>query len=59
MDNSLILALIGSVASLLVAAMQLCVLLAVALSVAESMELIDCVNKLEQRMDRAGFPKAD
>lgn len=32
MDNSLILALIGSVASLLVAAMQLCVLPAVALS---------------------------
>ena len=33
MDNSLILALIGSVTSLLIAAMQLCVLLAVALSV--------------------------
>ena len=33
MDNSLRLALLGSVTSLLVAAMQLCVLLAVALSV--------------------------
>ena len=59
MDNSLILALIGSVASLLVAAMQFMCTACGCVVGPESMELINRFNKLEQRMDRAGFPKAD